>query len=213
MLIRVFVAAALAASVLPACAPKRSPAPLHQGPRTSTTARTIDKIRILRAGGVNDRVAFSVAHTPAWKYQAAFGGTDAGLDLAHGSDIYLDEGWVYVQGVFGGASILRVPIVITQVIDISAEGTAFLVHRATNALDERITVACAEGKVSVKDRINSKTRLFTVEAPNYAVYKWNGQAVAEIETGTIASNAMIRELIAKGKLFADDVKPTDTTSP
>jgi hypothetical protein len=172
----------------------------------STTDRIVSKVVLIHTGTPQDRLALEVKESEDLHYQAAFGGTQGGLDPTQSAELHLTQGWVYIQGEFKSLGVWRVPTIITQSIGIGADGTGFLVRKDTPDIDSEHLVACDDGEISIQDRLNFSTPRITVTAGEFVRVKYQNGAVRELHRAPTSSDTTVQELIQKGKMFANEVQ-------
>lgn len=156
----------------PAAAPKQSAAQGRAG-RVPLPNKPITKVRIVRGVGKDqDGVALWVVEPPSADYRAVFGGTVGGVNPAStGSDLYLEEGWVHLQGTFPAQrDIFRVPIVVTNVVGIGADATEFIVQKDAVDGSSSGVVICLAGQVWMSERPDFGVVKERVGAGKFAKY-------------------------------------------
>lgn len=178
----------------PAAGPKQEAAHRRPG-RVPMPTKPITKVRIVRGVGKDqDGVGLWVLEQPSTDYRAVFGGTQGGVNPSStGSDLYLDEGWVHLQGSFPAQrDIFRVPIVVTNVVGIGADATEFIVQKDAVADSSSGVVICLAGQVWMSERPDFGVVKERVGAGKYAKY-W-------VEAGAV-------------KIGAPQPIPTDPADP
>ncbi|MCC6952002.1 MAG: hypothetical protein IT433_11235 [Phycisphaerales bacterium] len=163
----------------PAAAPKEQVAQGRPG-RVPMPTKPITKVRIVRGVGKDqDGVALWVVEQPSTDYRAVFGGTQGGVNPSStSSDLYLDEGWVHLQGTFPAQrDIFRVPIIITNVVGIGADATEFIVQQDVVGKSVSGVVICLVGQVWMSERTDYGVVKERVGAGKFAKYC--------VESGTV----------------------------